>query len=175
MTGALAVRFSVCVAQSTPEHSIFNFLAQISDLQAVLKQTLSKHLQEHNRSNALQSETYCRILQVLLRVKYQNVYIPRKLILYLVISGLFLLFLGLGLILLYNTYEDQHPYIRPLIVIGKKINCSPVFTSSITGVTYFRASPHWGQSLYNHVFHRNMSSVSFYHKRFLVASLCSIC
>ena len=46
----------------------------------------------------------------------------RKLILYLVISGLFLLFLGLGLILLYNTYEDQYHYIRPLIVIGKKID-----------------------------------------------------
>ena len=56
----------------------------------------------------------------------------RKLILYLVISGLFLLFLGLGLILLYNTYEDQYHYIRPLIVIGKKIDCPPIFISSIT-------------------------------------------
>lgn len=52
----------------------------------------------------------------------------RKLILYLVISGLFLLFLGLGLILLYNTYEDQHHYIRPLIVIGPVLIGASLFT-----------------------------------------------
>ena len=76
---------------------------------------------------------------------------PRKLILYLVISGLFLLFLGLGLILLYNTYEDQHHYIRPLIVIGIKIEFSSLHPSMVS-IT-FRAGAHWGQSLYNHVFH----------------------
>ena len=43
----------------------------------------------------------------------------RKLILFLVTCGLFLLLLGLGLILLYIVYEEQYHHIRPLIVIGR--------------------------------------------------------
>ena len=45
----------------------------------------------------------------------------RKLILFLVTCGLFLLLLGLGLILLYSCHQDQHTIVRPLIVIGEQL------------------------------------------------------
>ena len=65
---------------------------------------------------------------------------PRKLILFLVTCGLFLLLLGLGLILLYNTYEDQHHYIRPLIVIGDDSNRLSISLNVFLGPVLIGAS-----------------------------------
>ena len=52
-----------------------------------------------------------------------------------------------------------------------------LFTSSINAAYYltFRASAHWGQSLYNHVFHWNMSPVSCHNNKCLVACSCPFC
>ena len=52
---------------------------------------------------------------------YLSKILVRKLILFLVTCGLFLLLLGLGLILLYSCHQDQHTIVRPLIVIGEQL------------------------------------------------------
>ena len=53
-------------------------------------------------------------------IYFDNILV-RKLILFLVTCGLFLLLLGLGLILLYSCHQDQHTIVRPLIVIGEQL------------------------------------------------------
>ena len=86
---------------------LFNFTkSQINDIMTRVTLVTDKIMHIHRR---------CYLYIYLSKI------FVRKLILFLVTCGLFLLLLGLGLILLYSCHQDQHTIVRPLIVIGEQL------------------------------------------------------
>ena len=75
-----------------------------------------------------------------LKLQFMNQNVFRKLILFLATCGLILLLLGLGLLFLYATFEEQYHHIRPLIVIGNFYPLNKIIFNTMLGPVLIGAS-----------------------------------
>ena len=73
-------------------------------------------------------------------VEELHINVFRKLILFLATCGLILLLLGLGLLFLYATFEEQYHHIRPLIVIGNFSPLNKIMFNTMLGPVLIGAS-----------------------------------